>query len=59
MGTLTQFIYLTQELSCIQIHHQLDKNLHKGVLQGVLSTSRERKSISLTRSLLSSLTVYF
>lgn len=59
LDTLTQFIYLTQELSCIQIHHQLDKNLHEGILQGILSTSRERKSSSLTKSLLSSLTVYF
>lgn len=40
---LTQFSYLTQEFSCIQIHHQLDKDLHKGILQGVLSTSKKKK----------------
>lgn len=40
---LTKFIYLTQQFSCIQIHHQLDKNLHKGILQGVLLTRKKKK----------------
>lgn len=43
MEQLTQLIYLTQQFNCVQIYHQLDKNLHKRILQGVLSTSKEKK----------------